>query len=188
MKRIALDMDEVIADVIPKFLDIYEAEFGYRLKEKDYLGGKIYDRPNAYHLRKHLHNPTFFSDLPVIKDSKEVVEWLTQHFDVYILTSTMEFKNSLVAKYDWLSKNFPFISWKKYIFAGEKQFIQADYMIDDKARNLETFTGKKLLFTACHNLEETRFTRMNNWQEIKTYFEKELAQNLQPAIRNPQLS
>ena len=37
MKRIALDMDEVIADVIPKFLDIYEAEFGYRLKAEDYI-------------------------------------------------------------------------------------------------------------------------------------------------------
>lgn len=174
MKRIALDMDEVIADVIPKFLDIYEAEFGKRLKEEDYLGGKIYDLPDAYHLRKSLYHPSFFSDLPVIEDSQEVVEWLTQHYDVYIITSTTEFKNSLVAKYEWLSKNFPFISWKKYIFCGEKTFIEADYMIDDKSRNLETFGGKKLLYTACHNVNETRFIRMNNWKEIKTFFEKEL--------------
>lgn len=179
MKRIALDMDEVIADVIPKFLNIYEAEFGYRLKKEDYLGGKVYDRPNAYHLRNFLHSPTFFTDLPVMKDSQAVVEWLTQHYDVYIITSTMEFKNSLVAKYEWLSTNFPFISWKKYIFCGEKQFIQADYMIDDKGSNLEKFNGKKLLFTASHNVEETRFDRFENWQQIKTYFEKELA------TRNP---
>ena len=29
-KRIALDMDEVIADVVPKFLDRYEQDFGQR--------------------------------------------------------------------------------------------------------------------------------------------------------------
>ena len=174
MKRIALDMDEVIADVIPKFLDIYEAEFGYRLKEADYLGGKIYDRPNAYHLRNYLHSPGFFTDLPVMKDSVSVVEWLSQHFEIYIITATMEFKNSLVAKYDWLQQHFPFISWKNYIFCGEKSFIQADYMIDDKASNLELFAGKKLLFTASHNVDENRFERVNNWQEIKLYFENEL--------------
>ncbi|MFT4971783.1 MAG: hypothetical protein ACI9JY_000983, partial [Saprospiraceae bacterium] len=28
MKRIALDMDDVIANVVPKLLDLYEAEFG----------------------------------------------------------------------------------------------------------------------------------------------------------------
>lgn len=180
MKRIALDMDEVIADVYPKFLDLYEAEFGYRPKAAEYEGGKVYDLPNAYHLRNHLHDPSFFSDLNVMKGSQEVVEWLTKHFDVYLITSTMEFKNSLVAKYDWLSRNFPCISWRKYIFCGEKTFIRADYMIDDKGNNLEKFSGKKLLFTASHNVAETRFIRMNNWQEIKSYFEKELA-----ATRNP---
>ena len=31
-KRIALDMDEVIADVTPKFLDLYERDFGAGMK------------------------------------------------------------------------------------------------------------------------------------------------------------
>ena len=171
MKRIALDMDDVIADVVPKLLDIYEVEFGYRPTEAEYAGGKIYDLPNAAHLRNHLHNPTFFSDLSVMKDSQEVVKWLTEHYDVYLITSTMEFKNSLVAKYDWLNQHFPFISWKKYIFCGEKSFMQADYMIDDKGSNLERFSGKGLLFTASHNLEERRFERVNDWGEVKRYFE-----------------
>lgn len=41
-KRIAIDMDEVIADVYPKFLDLYEREMGIRLAKEDYWGKKIY--------------------------------------------------------------------------------------------------------------------------------------------------
>jgi 5'(3')-deoxyribonucleotidase len=37
-KSIALDMDEVIANVAPKFLDIYEETYGKRLAVKDYWG------------------------------------------------------------------------------------------------------------------------------------------------------
>ncbi|MFT4972259.1 MAG: 5'-nucleotidase, partial [Saprospiraceae bacterium] len=150
--------------------------FGYRPTEAEYRGGKVYDLPNAAHLRNHLHDPTFFADLSVMENSQEVVEWLTQNFEVYLITSTMEFKNSLVAKYDWLSQHFSCISWKKYIFCGEKTFIQADYMIDDKGSNLEKFSGKGILFSASHNVEETRFDRVNNWLAVKSYFEKELAQ------------
>ena len=180
-------MDDVIANVIPKFLDYYEAEFGYRPTEAEYRGGKVYDLPNAAHLRNHLYDPSFFSDLAVMENSQEVVEWLTQNFDVYLITSTTEFKHSFVPKYEWLSRNFPCISWKKYIFCGEKTFINADYMIDDKGSNLEKFSGKRVLFSASHNVNETRFDRVNNWLEVKTYFEKELAQihNSELATYNP---
>ena len=174
-KRIALDMDEVLADVVPKFLDLYEAEFGVRLQASDYAGRKIYETPEAIHLRAHLNDKGFFSDLPVMADSQEVVEWLTEFYDIYIITATTEFPNSFADKYEWLRSNFPFISWKNYIFCGEKSFMKADYMIDDKARNFSHFEGKGLLFSASHNIHETRYTRMNNWLEIKAFFEKELA-------------
>ena len=46
-------------------------------------------------------------------------------------------------------------------------------MIDDHVRNLETFGGKGLLYTASHNLAEMRFQRVNNWEEIRAYFKEE---------------
>ena len=44
-KRIALDMDEVIADVTPKFLDLYERDFGERPPREVWWGKKIYQLP-----------------------------------------------------------------------------------------------------------------------------------------------
>lgn len=173
-KVIAIDLDEVLLDQNPKLIDLYEKEFGIRLKEEDFRGRKIYDTPEAYHLRQHLFDQGFFKDAPIMPNSQEVVKWLQQYFDIFIITSTTEFKNSLNDKYDWLQEHFPFISFKHYIFCGQKSFMKGDYMIDDRANNLEFFDGEKLLFSAPHNYGEKRFTRVNNWQEVKTYFEKEL--------------
>lgn len=178
MKRIALDMDEVIADVMPKFSDYFELEFGRRPQKEEYWGGKIYDLNDARHIRERLHDPGFFADLPVMEGSQEVVKWLNENFELFIVTAASEFRNSLADKHDWLGKHFPFIHWKKFVFCGDKSIIKADYLIDDHVNNLEKFSGKGVLYTASHNAHETRFDRVDNWQDVGEYFEKELAKNL----------
>ncbi|GAB4247762.1 MAG: 5'-3'-deoxyribonucleotidase [Saprospiraceae bacterium] len=172
--RIALDMDEVLADVVPKFLDFYERDFGRRPKKEEWWGKKIYQLPNASHIRGYLHEPGFFADLPVMEGSVEIVQWLCRYFDVFAVTAATEFPNSLRDKYDWLEKHFPFIGWKKLVLCGDKSIICADYMIDDHAYNLERFKGVPLLYTSSHNVDETRFTRLNNWAEVRAFFEEEI--------------
>jgi 5'-nucleotidase len=173
-KRIALDMDEVIADVYPKFLDYYERDFGERPDKSVWWGKKIYQLPNAAHIRTYLHEEGFFADLPVMEGAQEVVKWLTEHFDVFAVTAATEFRNSLRDKLDWLEEHFPFIGWQKLVLCGDKSIIQADYMIDDHPFNLVRFKGKGLLFTATHNLDENRFTRVDTWADVRTFFETEL--------------
>lgn len=172
-KKIALDMDEVVADVMPKFLDHYEQEFGKRLQRSDYWGKKVYDIPGAEHVRNVLYEKGFFRDLPLMENSREVVEELNGRYDVFFTTAAMEFRNSLEDKYDWLLDHFPFISWKNFVFCGDKSILRADYMIDDHPRNLLKFQGKGLLFTASHNTSEDRFTRVNNWLEVREFFAQE---------------
>lgn len=173
-KRIAIDMDEVIADVGPKFLDLYEREIGIRLAKDDYWGKKIYQINGADRIREFLFDRGFFADLPVMPGSQEVVHELMEDFDIFITTAAMEFRHSLEDKYDWLLQHFPFIPWKNYVFCGDKSIIGAHYMIDDHAFNLHTFRGKGLLYTASHNIHETEFTRVNNWEEVREFFHHEL--------------
>lgn len=173
-KRIAVDMDEVIADVRPKFLDLYEREFGWRPQKKDYWGKKIYQVNGALQIREFLHEKGFFADLPVMPGSREVLRELMEHYEVYITTAAMEFRASLEDKYDWMHRHFPFIHWKQIVFCGDKSVIRADYMIDDHPHNLRSFVGKGLLYTASHNIEEEAFTRVNDWSEIREYFHEEL--------------
>jgi 5'-nucleotidase len=172
-KRIALDMDEVVADVMPKFLHLYETEFGTTPNPDDYAGGKVYDLPGAAHIRNRLHDKGFFRDLPLMPDSRDVIMELNETYDIFFTTAAMEFRNCLEDKYDWLQEHFPFMTWKRYVFCGDKSILRADYMIDDHVRNIAAFQGQGLLYTASHNLDEHRFPRVNNWQEVRAFFANE---------------
>ena len=172
-KSIALDMDEVIADVLPKFLDLFEERYGERLSKEKYWGRKIYTIKGSREIREALFVKGFFRDLLPIPGSIEGVKQLMEHYNVYITTAAMEFRSSFEDKYDWLAEYFPFIHWKNIIFLGDKSIIGADYMVDDNAFNLETFRGKGILFTAYHNVDEMRFPRVNNWGELLDFFKKE---------------
>ncbi len=175
MKRIALDMDEVMADIYVKFLHYFERDLGWRPQKDDFYGKKIYELEGATHLRKYLHATGFFGDVMPMPDSPKVVQALQQHYEIFVVTSATEFRNSLVDKWDWLHTHFPSIHWKNYVFCGDKSIIDADYMIDDHVSNLQKFKGKGLLYTASHNVHNQDYVRVNNWQEIQQFFQEELA-------------
>lgn len=175
-KRIAIDMDEVVADALWKFEQLIERDYGKIFDRKAFSGGKIYDMfPDGQRdkVRGYLFDKGFFIDLPVMENSQEVIRELSENFEIFFTTAAMEFRHSLEDKYDWLLQNFPFVPWKNFVFCGDKSIIRADYMIDDHVHNLETFQGKGLLYTASHNINERRFTRVNNWLEIRAFFREE---------------
>jgi len=166
--RIAIDMDEVIADTIDKFIELYKREHNtvIRLDEMD---GKEFNEmlPEEIKqtLRAYLHQPGFFRDLKVMPGSQEVVKALCDKYDVYIVSAAMEFPNSLLDKHDWLAEHFPFIHWKNIIFCGNK-IVDVQIMIDDRIRNFAGFEGRKLLFSSPHNHLITEYERVNNWSEV----------------------
>lgn len=170
-KRIAIDMDQVMADVVAKYLDLFEQKMGRRPLEEEYQGKKVYDLKGGEWLRSCLFEKGFFADLPVMEGSQKIIKTLMVDYEVFIVTAATEFRNSLADKVDWLAEYFPFIHWKNIVLCGDKSVIRADYMIDDHVFNLKTFQGKGLLFTASHNIYETDYTRVNNWEEVLKYFQ-----------------
>ncbi|MEM9990227.1 MAG: 5'(3')-deoxyribonucleotidase [Bacteroidota bacterium] len=172
MKRILIDMDEVMADAYGKFIQHYTEEFGTIPPER-YRGKKIYDLPEAQHMRDYLYRPNWFADLAVMPDAVQVIAALQAQYEIFIVTAAQEFRNCLADKHAWLSEHFPFIPWRNYVMCGDKSVVTGDYMIDDKASNLAKFSGKGLLFTAPHNVFEEKYTRVNNWQDVAKFFQEE---------------
>ncbi|MFT7120172.1 MAG: 5'(3')-deoxyribonucleotidase [Neolewinella sp.] len=170
--RIIVDMDEVLADTYHKLEERYASEFGRRATAEELNGKKVYDLPGAKHLRDTLYEPGFFRDLPVMDNAVEVMEQLYAKHEVFIVTSSTEFKYSMLDKWEWLEEHFPFIDHRRMVFCGSKTIVYGDYMIDDKASNLRPFNGTGLLFTAPHNVEEDNFDRVDNWLEVGGYFEQ----------------
>jgi len=69
-----------------------------------------------------------------------------------------------------LRRYFPFILTSNVVFCGDKSIIAADYMIDDNVRHLVKFRGEGILYTAPHNVRETRFRRVSNWNDVRKMF------------------
>lgn len=166
--RIAIDMDEVLADPIYKFIQLYNRDYGVPLDLILEPGNEIYQHVPEHAKDKwfdYINEEGFFRDLKPLEGSVEAVKKLQEKYDVYIVSAAMEFRNSLVDKYDWLAEHFPFITWRNIMFCGDK-IVDVDVMIDDRAKNFVGFNGRKLLFTSPHNLLLTDYERVNNWQEV----------------------
>jgi 5'(3')-deoxyribonucleotidase len=174
-KRIAIDMDHVIADVELHIFNLYEKEFGVRLSRNDILGIPESEAfPNKEAVRNFLYQPNFFRSIPVIQGAVVAIQELMLDYDIFIVSAAMEFPLSLFEKYEWLRAHFPFISWKNIAFCGDKSIIDTDYLIDDHCKNLDFFKGKPILYSASHNANIDRHFRVDNWEEVLQFFKLEL--------------
>lgn len=173
MKRIAVDMDEVIADAVGELLARYNRDEGTAFAKTDVEGKWLWQALPAGsqdRLNQYLHSEDFFEYLPVIPGSQEVLFRLGQRYEIFIATAAMEFPNSFGPKYRWLRKNFPFLDPHRFVFCGNKSILHADFLIDDMPRHLETFSGTPILFSSPHNINVTGFQRANDWSDVERIF------------------
>jgi 5'(3')-deoxyribonucleotidase len=171
MKRIAIDMDDVMGDTTHKIIQninhITNSSYTYEGLMSNDLALKqgfydLYLKNNSF-----LWEPGFFTDIPVKENAVDVIKSLNEAYEIFVVSAATEFPNSLKEKIDWLQKYFPFISWQNIVFCGHKHMIKADYLIDDHEKNLVTFTGTPLLFSAPHNLHLTSFERVSSWLDVQ---------------------
>jgi 5'-nucleotidase len=173
VKRICVDMDEVMADTLAEHLRRYNQTFDEAVTPQDLAGKGLFEITpvdRRQQLRAFLDAEDFFEDLDLMPGAQAVLEQLSARFEIFIATQAMAVPNSLGSKYRWLQRHFPFIPPTQYIFCGDKSILRADYLIDDLPKNLLRFQGQGLLYTAPHNLTATGFLRVDNWQQVADYF------------------
>jgi 5'(3')-deoxyribonucleotidase len=175
LRTIAIDLDEVLADTVAKRLQRYEKDYGVPLTHAEIYGKQIRhavppDRSRA--VEACLDEPGFSRDIPVMPNAQSVVRELANRFQIFIATTAMDHPNSLLDRYFWLQEHLPFLTDRSYVFCGSKSILRADYLIDDNPKNLEMFSGTGILFSAHHNIYETRFTRVDDWEAVGAYFER----------------
>lgn len=172
-KRIAIDMDQVMADLAVSFGELYKKEYQVEFDSvEEYLAEhpefdlvstikELYPLINTYEFCRHL---------PVMKDAPNVLREISEHYEIYIATAAMEIPNSFQAKYEWLLEHFPFLDPQHFVFCGDKSVIHADYLIDDSIRQLERFSGTGILYSNSLNEGETPYDRVYSWKDIRNYF------------------
>ncbi len=173
MKRIAIDMDEVVADTMARYLELYNADFGLNLTREHFHGRRVFEVIDATHVpkaRTYFEQESFFAEIPVMPGSQDVIRELSERYEIFITTAAMDVPCSFSAKYEWLQRHFPFVPARHIVFCGDKSIIAADYLIDDDPRHFRQFRGEGILYTAPHNVQETAFRRVENWDEVRALF------------------
>jgi 5'-nucleotidase len=167
--RIAVDMDEVIADSFSEHLRRFNQEAGTQLTTEMVHEKGLKTAVPAELLEKFSavpHGEGFFDELQLVPGSREALLELSRHHDIFIASTAMEVPSSFAAKFQWMEKHFPFIPPSRIVFCGDKNIINADVLIDDRSRHFKGFRGTGILFTAPHNVAETGHLRANNWNEV----------------------
>lgn len=170
--RIAIDMDEVMADALAEHVRRYNAAFGASLTPSDLRGRHLEECVPPAHraATEALIDESFFDALAPLPGCQEVVRELSDRHEVYVATAAMEVPCSFNSKLRWLRRHFPFIPLSNIVYCGDKTIIDADYLIDDRARHFTRFRGQPVLFDAPHNCGETRYPRVRSWAEVRDFF------------------
>lgn len=170
MARIAIDMDEVIADALGGLISHYNESTNSNVTHDDLIGKKIYEvltENDRRVIEEALAQEEFWMNLDVIDGSQEVIERLSKKHDIFISTAAMEVPASLRPKFHWLKEHFPFIPELNYIFCGHKHIVATDYLIDDNPRHFPNFGGQGILFDSPHNRFVEGYPRVISWHEAE---------------------
>lgn len=181
--RIAVDMDEVIADSLGKQLRIFREETGVDVNQERMLRYGFYDAIPEEHrplFNAIPHRKGFTADLELIEGSREALEDLASRHQVWITSAAMEVPTSFEDKFKWLQRHFPFIPTSHIVFCGDKGIVFADYLIDDRSRHFRDFCGVGILFSAPHNLREDAPLRANSWAHVLEILAQREAEMVQP--------
>jgi len=112
--RIAVDMDEVIADSHGRYLELYHRDYEIQMAAAQLQGKRFIEAVDPEHrsaVDLYAHTESFFRDLSVIPGSQDVLRQLWDRHEVFIASAAMEFPLSLTAKFEWLRQHFPFLTW-----------------------------------------------------------------------------
>jgi len=172
--RVAVDMDEVIADAFGKMLRAYNERSGRAITKEQIAreGIEVMLAPEFFtpQLKAALddlpNDRSFFADLELVEGSQQALRDLSQDFEIFIASAAMDVPSSFDAKYQWLLQNFPFIPASHYVFCGDKGILDADFLVDDRPRQFKSFRGTGILFTAPHNVNRPAQLRANNWRDV----------------------
>ena len=173
MKRICVDMDEVMADALSEHLLRYNRHYGERITLEDLHGKRLWDVVSVDRhdvLDAYMRSNDFFEVMAVMPESQRVMQRLQMNYEVFIATAAMEVPTSFLQKYRWLAKHFPFIPASHIVYCGDKSILRADYLIDDNPRQLRRFSGEGILYSSPPNAGIKGYKRVNDWLEVEKLF------------------
>ncbi len=171
MKRIAIDMDDTLADTLSAQITWFRERFGYRWTKADLVGKELFGGVAAPEHQAEFEalmaEGSFFGDLEVLPGAVDAVRRLAERYEVYVASSATPIPGSMLPKLRWLDRHFPFVPTSRVVFCGDKDILDVDVLIDDSAYKFPGFRGRVILFDAVHNRHLSGYERAASWADVE---------------------
>jgi len=163
---IALDVDDVILDLVSNWIRIYNRDFNNSVRKEDVNSwdiGAIVRPEDRGAMYEYASNAEIFNTAPPVIDALEGVN-LIKSYGHRVIYATAN--NPFGCKLPWLIKHKFLDSEDDLVTAYDKSLILADYLIDDKYDNVLAFKGKSYLFSQPWNEGLSFHNKVLNWRNI----------------------
>ena len=171
--RVLLDVDGVLADFIGEFLRVVHRETGVKVAHNDITTHEVVDslplgKTQADHVWHIFSMRNTAATMKPYPGAVEGAKKLMKVADVYFVTSPV--KTSPRWCYDrtsWLSKHFGEAQARRVAYTSEKHIVQGDFLVDDRADNLEGWakespTRTPILWGQPWN-KKSKLKRLSDW-------------------------
>lgn len=177
--RIGVDLDTTLNDLEIVWLERYNRDYGDCLTVEHMVDWDVstYVKPECGRkMYDYLDEPGFFRRLGIKPGAREGMAFLSEHFEVYIVSAAHP--NSVADKWAWIQEHLPFVPFEHFVPLSKKELLKLDYLIDDGPHNIERFPGTGIVFDMPYNRHlPSRHPRFDNWLDIRKYFENVLMQH-----------
>ena len=171
--RIALDIDDILCDLVPTGIKLYNAEMGKHIALDDITSFHLHeclDPQDADMILNIFEGQAIYNYLNPIPDAQWGLETLMkQGHRVFLATATPY--RSFANKVDWVCKHFPCITSDDIIRIQDKSLLNTDIMVDDKLDNLTKNLCNRVVLDYPWNRNKTKeyvydLHRAYNWVDI----------------------
>lgn len=143
--RIAIDLDDVLAALVPAWLNAYNAKYGDALTadqidEWDIASFATACSKDQFH---SLLTPEMYATVEPHAHAAAAVFSAAEYFDVYIVSAPGTYRNIVQVKMDWINQHLPAKKLKDVAFLNDKSRFDCDFLIDDGPHNLRNRVASK---------------------------------------------
>ena len=170
---ILVDADDVIENLVERWIEVLNHMSGSNLKERDITEWDItrfYPQLHNEEIYRVLDKKSFWDGLKAVPGAYDAMVSLAEDGHVIKIVTASHY-NTLQYKIPKIIDLFPFLEWEDFIVTSEKFRVNGDVIIDDNPLNLRGERRYKLLFDRPHNqkydAEKNNVFRMKSWAEIK---------------------
>lgn len=172
MSVIAVDVDDVVLNLVEEWIDLYNLEHNDSLKESDVLTWDISSYTKIGRLMYKYLVPQIYDKITPIDGALSCIESLRSDGNRIIFVTSFS-PDIAGVKYKWLLNNSFIKDKSDYIEAQDKSVIRCDYLIDDNPINIINTSGVGIVYDRPWNaLLEDCHPRVYNWKNVEQYFKE----------------